>query len=70
MMYRFLVNIAELSTAAVIKWQECQCTELAAQKTDTIIVIHLPRYAGVPTMERRNDFSPMILAKPKSHNLT
>ena len=29
-----------------------------------------PRYAGVPTTERRKDFSPMIRAKPKSHNFT
>ena len=30
----------------------------------------LPIYAGVPTTERRNDFSPMMRAKPKSHSLT
>ena len=40
------------------RWHRCCCTHA------------LPRYAGVPTMERRNDFSPMILAKPKSHNFT
>ena len=26
------------------------------------------RYAGVPTTERRKDFSPMIRAKPKSQS--
>lgn len=29
-----------------------------------------PRYAGVPTTDRRNDFSPMILANPKSQSFT
>jgi len=33
-------------------------------------VSYLPRYAGVPTTDLLNDFSPMILAKPKSHNFT
>lgn len=32
--------------------------------------IKLPRYAGVPTTDLRNDFSPIILANPKSHSFT
>ena len=28
------------------------------------------RYAGVPTMDFRKDFLPIILAQPKSHNFT
>ena len=31
--------------------------------------VSLPRYAGVPTMDFRNDFSPIILANPKSQSL-
>jgi len=34
------------------------------------IKVFQPRYAGVPTTERRNDWSPMIRAKPKSQSFT
>jgi len=53
-----------LQTNITSQWNQCRVSGCWCTTAD------LPRYAGVPTMERRNDFSPIILAKPKSHNFT
>lgn len=46
------------------------CLWWKLKKNQNYLLKYLPRYAGVPTTDRRKDFSPIIRANPKSHNLT